>query len=152
MRGPKIASIMHRRSALAHTLGVLLSTSLPTAPMMAEEDRSSAAALLAMIPSLPYGAPATNLTVPTEVVRAIEGQAALLEKRSGNKNLASAPSLSDSWRLVYSNGREISNLAVGLPLGFTLGKTFQPLDVATGRCETCCLEPLTESVVPLEVT
>ena len=88
---------------------------------------------------MPYGAPATNLTIPADTVRAIEEQASLLEK-SGAKNLASAPSLSDSWRLVYSNGREITNLAVGLPLGFALSKTYQPLDVATGRCEAhACL-------------
>ena len=46
-----------------------------------------------------------------------------------------ADSLNGSWRLLYSNGREITNLATGLPLGFVLGPTYQPIDIATGRFE-----------------
>ncbi|EJK44776.1 hypothetical protein THAOC_36657 [Thalassiosira oceanica] len=37
--------------------------------------------------------------------------------------------------LLYSNGPEITSLASGLPLGFELGPTYQPLDVEGGRFE-----------------
>ena len=53
----------------------------------------------------------------------------------GGADLATRSDLNGSWRLLYSNGREIANLAQGLPFGFALGPTYQPLDLATGRFE-----------------
>ena len=93
-----------------------------------------AALLVRTIPSMPYGAPATNVTLPLEVVQDIETQASALEAL-GARNMARSAKLSGTWRLVYSNGREIANLATGLPLGFVLGPTYQPVDVAGGRFE-----------------
>ena len=95
---------------------------------------SLAAELLALIPSMEFGAPATNATVPPALAREIEARAAAVERQAARDN-AKDPRLSDSWRLIYSNGREITNLATGLPLGFVLGKTYQPVDVQTGRFE-----------------
>ena len=88
-----------------------------------------------MIPAMEFGAPATNATLAPEISRQIEARALDLEGLATSKELAKSPLLSGSWRLVYSNGREITNLASGLPLGFKLGPTYQPLDVATGRFE-----------------
>jgi len=114
-----------------------------------------------MIPIMePFGAPATNATLSKDVWMKIEKEAFELETESqslessslsrsrnsnnnnnNNKNkqqmmnLASSPILSGSWRLLYSNGIEITNLAKGLPFGFALGKTYQPLDTATNRFE-----------------
>jgi len=42
--------------------------------------------------------------------------------------------LNGSWRLLYSNAPEITNLA-RLPLGFELGPVYQPIDVAAGAFE-----------------
>ena len=42
----------------------------------------------------------------------------------GSCGLASDANLNGSWRLLYSNGLEITNLASGLPLGFRLGATY----------------------------
>lgn len=83
---------------------------------------------------MPYGAPATNATLPATIVRQIESEAVALEKLGQTAN-AQAASLNGTWRLLYSNAREITNLASGLPLGFVLGPTYQPVDLATGRFE-----------------
>ena len=53
----------------------------------------------------------------------------------GGADLATRSDLNGSWRLLYSNGREIANLAQGLPFGFAIVPTYQPLDLATGRFE-----------------
>lgn len=81
-----------------------------------------------------WNAPATNLTIAAELVREIEERAAALEAQA-QRDLARSPLLDGQWKLLYSNAREIRNLALGLPLGFALGETFQPLDTATGRFE-----------------
>ena len=123
------------RRALASAFGLLLSTQPATPPARAAAVvPADAAALLAVIPDMAFGAPATNATLSAELVGEIEARAKEIESR-GAKDLAASTSLSDSWRLIYSNGREITNLAAGLPLGFALGKTYQPLDAATGRFE-----------------
>ena len=95
---------------------------------------TASARLLSTIPAMAFGAPATNATLPAGTVAEIEAQAVALE-RLGAKDLARDASLDGGWRLLYSNAREITNLAAGLPLGFALGKTYQPIDLATGRFE-----------------
>ena len=89
--------------------------------------------LLESIPVLPFDAPATNVTIDPQLAQDIERQAAALEQ--GTRDLAASDELSGSWRLLYSNGREIRNLASGLPLGFALGRVYQPVDTAGGRFE-----------------
>lgn len=86
--------------------------------------------LLQLIPEMPFGAPATNITVPPEQARRIEEAAAWLEQVAARRmvDLSSEASLSDGWRLVYSNAAEIVNQAK-LPLGFELGPVFQPIDL-----------------------
>jgi len=95
---------------------------------------AAAAALLDAIPAMPYGAPATSATLPADIVRGIEERAVALEA-SGMRGNARSPALDGSWRLLYSNAREITNLASGLPLGFVLGPTYQPVDLASGTFE-----------------
>ena len=84
---------------------------------------------------MPYGAPATNATVPVAVAAAIEAEVRRLERESGGRDLVRDKNLNGSWRLLYSDGREITSLARGFPGGFELGPTYQPVDVATGRFE-----------------
>lgn len=97
----------------------------------------TASSLLAAIPRIGSGAPATNATVPPEMAERIEEMASLLEMAGGGdtRNNAISPRLTGSWRLLYSNAPEITSLASGLPLGFELGPTYQPLDVESGRFE-----------------
>lgn len=92
------------------------------------------AALLSLIPEMPFGAPATNATLTASAVQEIEAAAIALEKL-GQTNNARTASLNGTWRLLYSNAREITNLASGLPLGFALGPTYQPVDLARGYFE-----------------
>jgi len=101
---------------------------------MAEAD-AAAAELLAFIPTMSKGAPATNATIAPSLAAQIEEATAALEARFGAHDLAVATNLNGSWRLLYSNGREITSLAAGLPGGFALGPTYQPLDSSTGRFE-----------------
>jgi hypothetical protein len=133
-------------AALVGNLQPSFRTSAVPPPAFAEEllpppvaASSSAAAamaekLLATIPSMPFGAPATNVTLDAKAVSDIEAQAVALE-RLGQRGNARDASLNGTWRLLYSNAREISNLAAGLPLGFALGPTYQPVDLETGRFE-----------------
>ena len=93
------------------------------------------ASLLALIPSMPFGAPATNATLPATLVSQIEAQTARLEREFGRSNTIRDQQLNGSWKLVYSDGREITSLARGFPGGFELGPTYQPVDLATGRFE-----------------
>ena len=95
---------------------------------------SPGAIILGLIPNMPFGAPATNVTIDGALVERIEAEAAALEAR-GAKNNAKSADLAGNWLLIYSNGREITNLASGLPLGFALGPTYQPLDPVSGRFE-----------------
>jgi len=92
--------------------------------------------LLALLPALNvFGAPATNVTVPAPQAAAIETAAAELERAGLQRGLAHAAGLSGSWRLLYTNAPELTSLAEGLPLGFALGKVYQPIDVDTARFE-----------------
>ena len=83
---------------------------------------------------MPFDAPATNRTLPLYKVEQIETRARNLES-APTKNLASDQNIPGAWRLLYTNAREITNIAQGLPLGFVLGKTYQPIDAKTGRFE-----------------
>ena len=84
---------------------------------------------------MPFGAPATNETLPASLVSQIEAAALSVEGAFGERNVVSDRNLNGSWRLLYSDGREISSLAAGFPGGFQLGPTYQPIDLATGRFE-----------------
>jgi hypothetical protein len=95
----------------------------------------TAAALLQLIPAMPFGATATNETLPASQVSQIEAAALSLEGAFRARNVVSDRNLNGSWRLLYSDGREISSLAAGFPGGFQLGPTYQPIDLATGRFE-----------------
>ena len=132
-----------RRSLLA----ALLCTRAPVA-LIGSERRALAAApppdvadaaaeskLLALIPTMASGAPATNATIAPALAAEIEAATEALEASFGARDLAVATNLNGSWRLLYSNGREITSLAAGLPGGFALGPTYQPLDTATARFE-----------------
>ena len=84
---------------------------------------------------MPFGAPATNETLPASQVSQIEAAALSLEGAFRERNVVSDRNLNGSWRLLYSDGREISSLAASFPGGFQLGPTYQPIDLATGRFE-----------------
>ena len=104
------------------------------AAVAADSDLPSSA-LLTLIPAMPSGAPATNATLPSDVVASIEAKTAQLERDFGRTNTIKDKNLNGSWRLLYSDGREITSLARGFPGGFDLGPTYQPIDLATGRFE-----------------
>lgn len=112
-------------------------------PYMLNACSPGARTLLQTIPVMPFGAPATDATIEVALAQDIERQAVALER--GSQSLATSTLLPGSWRLLYSNAREIRNLAGGLPLGFVLGRVYQPLDPAGGRFENqvcqlfCCL-------------
>lgn len=110
---------------------------LAAAPCAAADGTASAAvgALLGLIPAMPFGAPATNATLEPALASQIEAAAVALERLGQKNNVQRGAAVDGSWRLIYSNAREISNLAAGLPLGFALGPTYQPIDLASGRFE-----------------
>ena len=92
--------------------------------------------LLSMIPETKSGAPATNATLSGDVSRAIEAFVSKMEDTANQRDNTQSPLLSSGdWRLVYSNAPEIVGLAKGLPLGFQLGPTYQPLDTTNGWFE-----------------
>lgn len=142
-RGSMKTTTLHRRAILgsSHML-LLLAPMQQLRPLLpsseaADLDLVSGTAekeLLDLIPAMPYGAPATNLTLSASLSRDIEVKAIALEA-VGMRELARSRQLNGSWRLLYSNAREITNLASGLPLGFVLGPTYQPLDVIQGLFE-----------------
>uniref|UniRef100_A0A6U3SEN8 Plastid lipid-associated protein/fibrillin conserved domain-containing protein n=1 Tax=Ditylum brightwellii TaxID=49249 RepID=A0A6U3SEN8_9STRA len=114
-----------RRDAI-QLVGWLASTSVPH-PAKASSSITSTDAqnLLALIPKRNFDAPATNATISAELTSQIESLAASMENHQSNN--AQSPLLRGNWRLLYSNGAEITNLATNLPLGFQLGKTVQPI-------------------------
>jgi len=91
-------------------------------------------ALLEAIPRMAFGAPATNVTVLARDVKSIEAAALRLEELSPysiglTTSDRALNMLNGSWRLVYSDAPEITNLAI-LPLGFQLGEVYQPIDIS----------------------
>jgi hypothetical protein len=91
--------------------------------------------LVSIIPTMEFGAPATNATIGSTVSSQIEDYVSLMERTAANKNNALSEKLSGSWRLLYSNAPEIVSLSKGLPLGFYVGPTYQPLDTSLGFFE-----------------
>ena len=86
------------------------------------------AELLKAIPATATGAPATNTTLPRTVAEKISKCADALDAAASMKDTASNKQLDGSWRLVYSDAPEITNLAK-LPLGFQLGPVRQPFSL-----------------------
>lgn len=84
--------------------------------------------LFDQVPSMPYGAPATNATISPERAARIEAAAATLEALAPVQHLAAmtasdgSPAINGSWRLTYSTAGEITRLT-RLPAGFVLGLT-----------------------------
>ena len=110
----------------------------------------SSESLISIIPRMAYDGPATNVTIPIQVVEQIERMTVLLEEKyQYRQNYVTDPKSQrqldlttatdggggTTWKLVYSNGPEIAQLAASLPLGFVLGPTYQPLDLTTMRFE-----------------
>ena len=129
-----------RRTVLSEVAaaGFLVTTSPlvlpgPSDAVTSSDAPSSSSLLLDMIPAMSCGAPATTATLTRDLSVKIEQAASSLEtsknKRTTSNNAISLQ-LSGSWRLVYSNAPEIARLAQSFPLGFCLGKTYQPLDTA----------------------
>lgn len=115
------------------TLGAPESSLSEAVPEQGDDSLSSK--LLSIIPMTKSGAPATNATLPKETSSKIEDFISYMEESATTRNNIESPLLSGSWRLLYSNAPEIVGLAKGLPLGFLLGPTYQPLDTAKGFFE-----------------
>ncbi|CAB9505944.1 PAP fibrillin [Seminavis robusta] len=140
-------SVLSRRQAFlasVSTGGAFLSlVTADSSPALAMDTssvdtvQSSSRLLISTIPSMPYGAPATNSTiVDATLVENIETLASHLERLAQQRDNAISPLLTgNAWRLVYSNAPEIGSLADNLPPGFHLGKTYQPIDTAQGTFE-----------------
>jgi len=98
--------------------------------------------LFSLIPSLPFGGPATNITTPEETCLEIKRMVGMLETLAPLPPLANSSealeTLDGDWQLVYSDASEITNIAK-LPFGFRLGPVFQPIDVQGGRLENQAL-------------
>jgi len=111
--------------------GVAVAESARAAPA---DTATLKAALLAAIPAMRDGAPATNATISGASAAAIEVAAADLERASNARGSARNPALDGNWRLVYSNAPEITSLA-RLPAGFRLGPVYQPFDLRRAAFE-----------------
>lgn len=124
-------------AALATATGTLVAPDASISQVSGTpNDESLSSQLLSLIPAMEAGAPATNLTLPSDVSSEIERLVSTMEKTTTtSKNAVQSPLLSGSWRLLYSNAPEIVGLAKGLPLGFRLGPTYQPLDPTQGYFE-----------------
>ncbi|OEU19648.1 hypothetical protein FRACYDRAFT_235705 [Fragilariopsis cylindrus CCMP1102] len=100
-----------------------------------DADEILSSKLVSIIPTMEFGAPATNATISNRVSSQIEDFVSLMEETAANKNNALSEKLSGSWRLLYSNAHEIVSLSKGLPLGFYAGPIYQPLDTGLGFFE-----------------
>lgn len=100
-----------------------------------DADEILSSKLVSIIPTMEFGAPATNATISNKVSSQIEDFVSLMERTAANKNNALSEKLSGSWRLLYSNAPEIVSLSKGLPLGFYAGPIYQPLDTGLGFFE-----------------
>ena len=96
---------------------------------------------------MPFNAPATNVTIASkELVTQIETVAKQLEesgeynKKYTTNNAYKSDLLNGQWKLLYSNGPEITSLAKpgNLPLGFVLSTTYQPINTDMRYFENNC--------------
>ena len=114
------------RRGLFHTAAAAALAAVTTKPAAAATTVAAAKAeLLKAIPATATGAPATNATLPRTVAEKISACADALDAAAAMGDTASNKQLDGSWRLVYSDAPEITNLAK-LPLGFQLGPVRQP--------------------------
>ena len=107
---------------------------MPKPALAATTVAAAKAALLQAIPATATGAPATNTTVPRTVAEKISKCADALDAAASMKDTASNKQLDGSWRLVYSDAPEITNLAK-LPLGLQLGPVRQPFALTSKTFE-----------------
>ena len=116
----------------AHPAFAAASPSLPTS--RGGDIAALKMALLARIPATTTGAPATNATLSAAAALDINDAAAELEEVAAVRGSTGDSRLDGSWRLVYSDAPEITNLT-RLPAGFRLGPVHQPFDLAEGTFE-----------------
>jgi len=126
-----LAKGMERRNFFRATAAAL---AVPKPAFAATTVAAAKASLLAAIPATATGAPATNATLPQNVVDRISASADALDAAAGMRNTAANKQLNGSWRLVYSDAPEITNLA-RLPLGFQLGPVRQPFSLTSNTFE-----------------
>ena len=123
------------RRGLFHTAAAAALAAVTTKPAAAATTVAAAKAeLLKAIPATATGAPATNATLPRTVAEKISACADALDAAASMKDTASSKQLDGSWRLVYSDAPEITNLAK-LPLGFQLGPVRQPFSLQSKTFE-----------------
>uniref|UniRef100_A0A7S0Y7P6 Plastid lipid-associated protein/fibrillin conserved domain-containing protein n=1 Tax=Pseudo-nitzschia delicatissima TaxID=44447 RepID=A0A7S0Y7P6_9STRA len=131
-----LQSLFGSRRQFVATISTAAGTLVSPEPSLSETDSSLSSKLLSIIPEMKSGAPATNATVSDEKAFEIETFVSRLEETSQQRDNVISPILSSGeWRLVYSNAPEIVGLAKGLPLGFRLGPTYQPLKTEQGWFE-----------------
>lgn len=126
-----LAKGMERRNFFRATAAAL---AVPKPAFAATTVAAAKASLLAAIPATATGAPATNATLPQNVVDRISASADALDAAAGMRNTAANKQLDGSWRLVYSDAPEITNLARS-PLGFQLGPVRQPFSLTSNTFE-----------------
>ena len=123
------------RRGLFHTTAAAALAAVTTKPAAAATTVAAAKAeLLKAIPATATGAPATNATLSRAVAEKISKCADALDAAASMKDTASSKQLDGSWRLVYSDAPEITNLAK-LPLGFQLGPVRQPFALTSKTFE-----------------
>ena len=114
--------------------GTVVAIAAPKPAAAATTVAAAKAALLDAIPATATGAPATNATLPRTVSEKISACADALDAAAAMSETASSKQLDGSWRLVYSDAPEITNLAK-LPLGFQLGPVRQPFSLQSKTFE-----------------
>jgi PAP_fibrillin len=120
----KSPTVCSRRDALASAASVVAWLGSNAIPAQAKPLAEDAIKLRSLIPKMDFDAPATNATISPSLTFQIESLAASMENQQTNN--AESPLLMGNWKLLYTNGAEITSLATNLPLGFQLGKTTQP--------------------------
>ena len=130
LRTPKPMPIA-RRDLFRATAAALV---VPKPALAATTVAAAKAELLKAIPATATGAPATNATLPRTISEKISACADALDAAAAMGDTASNKQLDGSWRLVYSDAPEITNLAK-LPLGFQLGPVRQPFSLPSKTFE-----------------
>ena len=105
-----------------------------------DELHESKLEVLQAIPETPSGAPSTNSSMWPQQVRRLRAAVARLEviarRRSAElwEDGDAMRQLNGSWRLIYSTSSDVAMLGE-LPLGFQLGRVYQPINVETHAFE-----------------